>query len=155
MSVGRRGFLGVLAAAPIAGPAAMKEAAAQMATSQGTVNFAHGLSDKTIGVGGQIGRMMVEPDDAIRKAFRLGIVSREQLGELLSGGSLPGGGGLPLYHLDPDLQAAKSFSTATRFRLQRDRNREREIERFLAKPKSIWDVGRELIENGLISEDRP
>lgn len=149
----RRGFLGALMAAPVAGPAMAKEVSAQMA-----INPAPSFGLASGGIGAikdtACGQRWMEPEDVLRKAFRLGIVSREKLAELLAGMRISEGP-LTAYHLDADLSAAKSFSMTARVRMQRERNIDREISRFLAKPKSFWDYGRELVEKGLVSEDRP
>lgn len=149
----RRGILGALVGAPVAGPALVKEAAAQMALTPAP---SAGLASGAIGSmqAAMNGEKWMDPEDALRKAFRLGLVSREKLAELLAGMTISGGPAAP-YNLDADLIAAKSFSMTARVRMQRERNIDREISRFLAKPKSFWDYGRELVEKGLVSENRP
>lgn len=150
----RRGVLGALVGAPVAGPALVKEAAAQMAFNpEPNVGIASGA------IGGLMpaatgGQKWMDPEDALRKAFKLGIVSREKMAELLASMTI-GSGPISIYNLDADLASAKSFSMTARVRMQRERNIDREISRFLAKPKSFWDFGRELVEKGLVSEDRP
>ena len=149
----RRGFLGALVGAPIAGPAVAKEAMAQMAINAApNVGLARGAIGSMQDVA--CAQKWVESEDALRKAFKLGIVSREKLAELLAGMRISEGP-LTAYYLDPDLLVAKSFSLSARVRMQRERNIDREITRFLAKPKSFWDYGRELVEKGLVSEDSP
>lgn len=153
MSVGRRGFLGVLAGAPIAGPAAVKQAMGQMA-----MNSPLTASEPSWGIAGSSGLMqgaqrMMEPDAAIRKAFRLGLISRETVCKIIAESGLGEGGNTYLHNLDPDLQAVKSFSMSTRFRVQRDRARARSLERFLQPPQNMWEFGRELLSKGIVSGD--
>jgi hypothetical protein len=149
----RRGFLGALVAAPVAGPAMAKEAVAQMAF---TTAPDFGLASGAIGAmkDAACNPRWMEPEEALRKAFKLGIVSREKLAELLATMSI-GAGPISSQFLDPDLIASKSFSMTAKARMQKERNMDREIHRFLAKPKSFWEYGRELVEKGLIGEDTP
>lgn len=147
MNLNRRGFFGASAGAAIAGPSMAEDALRAQMMDQAI--YRGGV----VGVAASSARMM-EPDDAIRKAFKLGLVSRDKLAELLSGQTLAGAGQVvSVYNLDADLQAAKSYSLAARVRMQRERNLDREIARFLAKPKSFWDFGRDLLTNGIIKED--
>lgn len=153
MSIRRRGLLGLIAAAPVAAPAM-----AQEAMKMGAVPANHGLVGGMLQSGAfatSIAMRMMEPDEAIRKAFKIGIVSRETVEALLRESGLGEVGNPTLCNLDPDLQAAKSFSMATRIRMQRDRYRLRNVDRFLAPPKTMWEFGRDLIAKGLVSEETP
>jgi hypothetical protein len=152
--VGRRGFLGLMAAAPVAAPAAIEEMKMQMAQAASLSKGSYIGSAMNIACGAEKASSWIEPDDAVRKAFRMGLISREKLLELISAaGPLGYTGGQVL--LDADLVAAKSFSMVAKMRMQEERNRDRQIERFLEKPRNLWDYGRELVEKKLISEDRP
>lgn len=148
----RRSFLGATAGATIAGPEMAQKMAAQ--NFNVGVPSVGGLANYATSAGKNAMRMM-EPDEAIRRAVKLGIVSRETLESLLRDSGLGEVGNPTIYNLDPDLQAAKSFSMTTRIRMQRDRYRDRQVNRFLSPPKNMWDFGRDLLTKGIIKEDAP
>lgn len=148
----RRGILGMLAAAPVAGPAIAKEAAGKMAYSG---SASGGLVKYANQIGMAAGERFMEPDAAIRKAFRLGLISRETVSKLIAESGLGESGNTYLHNLDPDLQTVKSFSMSARFRIQRERVRARSLERFLQPPQNMWEYGRELLAKGIVSGDEP
>ncbi|UQS95278.1 hypothetical protein Pam5_62 [Pseudanabaena phage Pam5] len=154
MSMNRRGFFGVGAGAAVAGPAIAQDMAKSVAGQQAFSLNQGSFGGLMAGEATSIGRnFAIDPETAVRRAFKMGLVSREQLVTMLQGFSLGDGGAIS--HLDSDLSANKSFSLATRIRLQRERNKERGVEMWLTQPdrKSVWDMGRELLMKGLISED--
>lgn len=146
----RRGILGAMIGSPIAGPEIAKNA--MQGISLG--GFAGSEAVQNTAASGIMlaARSMMEPEDAVRKAYRMGLVPREKLLELLSCMRIESSSA-NAYNLDADLQSMKSFSLATRIRMQRDRNADREIDRFLARPRSFWDYGRELLTNGVVKDD--
>ena len=146
----RRGIIGAMIGAPIAGPEIAKNAMQGFAS--GGIAYSGDMQAMAASGLNKAARCMMEPEDAVRKAYRLGLVPREKLLELLSCMRIESGGA-NVYNLDADLQAMKSFSLAARVRMQRDRNADREIERFLARPRSFWDFGRELLTNGIVKDD--
>lgn len=149
MSVGRRGFLGLLAAAPVAGPAA-----AQMA--QYSPGVPTGANSGLVSRGVQTAGRQPEPSSVVRRAFKAGLVSKETLLEHLRGSTLSCNEFPQAHQLDADLQALRSFSLSARVLMQRDRNRDRTVTLFLEEPKDIWALGRQLIEQNLMpDEPRP
>lgn len=147
----RRSFLGASAGATLAGP----DIAAKMVAEQGMIARASSLGGFAPAVHpvGEKAMRLMEPDEAIRRAVRLGIVSRETLESLLRESGMGEVGNPSISNLDPDLQAAKSFSMTTRIRMQRDRYRERQVNRFLSPPKNMWEFGRDLLAKGIIKDD--
>lgn len=149
----RRGILGAIVGAPIAGPAIVKEAAQSMASGAllgETPAFVNCASQTAIGA---IGQNIMGPDAAIRKAFKLGLVSRETVSNLLASSGLGESVNTYLHNLDPDLQTSKSLSLSARYRIQRERIQEKAIERFIDPPQSIWEFGRDLLSKRIISGD--
>lgn len=153
MSMNRRGFFGVGAGAAVAGPDIAQQMAQKIAFAATADAAKVGTSQGVIGYAKEA--FSIDPETAVRRAFKMGLVSREQIGALLENGRLSDSPSI--YNLDSDLQAAKSFSLATRIRMQRERSRERGIDRWLDYPerdqRSLWDMGRELLMKGLIPED--
>jgi hypothetical protein len=145
MSVGRRGFLGLMAAVPVVGPEAAQAAMQAQYLNAPTGGIMAG--------GFQAANRSIDPAGAVRQAFKLGLVSRETIFEHLKGSSLTCNEFPRAHELDADLQAMRSLSLGARLRLQRERNRERTVEAFLDVPKDIWDLGRRMIANGLTPED--
>jgi hypothetical protein len=144
----RRSILGAIVGAPLAAPQVAKNFAQGQFAQQ--VGYS-GSAQSCIGAVGSINAPWMEPDDAIRKAFRLGLVTRAKVAEMLAQSGMTES--VSACSLDADLLSAKSFSLAARIRMQRDRNADRSVDRFLDKPKSIWDHGRDLISKGLVSGD--
>jgi hypothetical protein len=142
----RRGFFGTSLGAAAAGQS--------IATDFAKSHFVSASSSGVLG-GGNVGNFAMssgmDPSEAVRRAFKLGLVSREHLAALVeAGGFIEPPNQL---NLDADLQSAKSFSLATRLRMQRERNSERAVDGFLHQRKSVWDHGRELLTKGLISDE--
>lgn len=145
----RRSFLGASAGATIAGP----DVARSMAQAIQKQNFASGVGSMGLAnstIAGNAVRMM-EPEEAVRKAYQLGVISRETLEKLLQESGL---GEPPGFHnLDPDLQAAKSFSLGARVRMQRERHASRRVDRWISPPKNMWEFGRDLLAKGIVNGD--
>lgn len=145
----RRKFFGVSAGAAVAGPEVINQAVAGQPESSSREALYDALKGWSAGAqekGWTNFTHQVEPDEAIRRAFKMGIISRETLIDMANESEMNSS----CYNLDPDLQSAKSFSLDARMRMQRKRNQERGIDRFLSPPKTFWDFGRELVLNGLV-----
>lgn len=115
MSVGRRGFLRLIAAAPVAAPVVAREAAQKAGIS----SLAAGMPEAPYG--GATGAHSGEGDwikDTCKRVFsrEWEETRREQMMTYLPN------------RLDPDLASSRSLSLSAALLIQRDRNIERNIE---------------------------
>lgn len=126
MSVGRRGFLRLLAAAPVAVPVAAREAAQKAGV--GAVGL--GIEDFGPTTSGQCwpADPASEGDWITQNAKRVFSKAWEQEQRESARGWYPA-------RLDPDLAASRSLSLSAALRIQRDRNTQNRIDRERADAK--------------------
>lgn len=118
MSVGRRGFLRLLAAAPVAAPVVAREAAQKAGI--GTV----GLGVDQYSSSGSCGPSPSNDEGEWLTGWCRRVLSKEWEEEKRREGK----SWLPT-RLDPDLAASRSLSLSAALRIQQDRNIERRIRR--------------------------
>jgi hypothetical protein len=133
----RRKILGMIGAAPVAAAAAPALGAQALANNQEAVKAARAA---------QMGLMASQSvfDDpragidlyaVVRNAYRAGLISRETLASALEGTFVDAS-----YNpADPELGAYRSFSAVAKERMAKDRQRQRAVDRFLAKDEGKPD----------------
>lgn len=128
----RRGFLGVMAGAAVAGPGMAKQAAAKVAEE-----LALGSGSSSLGlVGGQVYGNMMPPPSAVNSISEIAR-GKNMLDKLLGMSATQKAKLRSRMHvgrLDPDLANYRSMSIGFRMEMQRDRN----LERQLSDRKTMW-----------------
>lgn len=121
MSVGRRGFLGLLAAAPVAGPVMAREAAQKAGIgSVGSYGAMESARDMCMPSSSSSGDDKGWAERSVKRVF-----DQAWLKEKREWFTIHRNVGA----LDPDLASSRSFSLSTAVRLQR----EREYQRFVVR----------------------
>jgi hypothetical protein len=121
MKLGRRGFFGLVAGAAVAGPSMAKKAVAEIAAAD-----AMGLAGMAplpgYYGGGEVSGMSLASDTNwnVARLAQLAMRTAEQHDHYRQRSSV--------HHLDGDLVANRSFSLATKVRIQRGRNYERDLD---------------------------
>lgn len=119
MSVGRRGFLRLLAAAPVAAPVVAREAAQKA----GVGSIGLGVGEEFPPSAGQNWGVPTDENDWVRSRMKQVLSKAWEDEERES---------MRDWHpsrLDPDLAASRSLSLSAALRIQRDRNIENRINR--------------------------
>lgn len=122
----RRGFLKLMAAAPLA-KRAVEEEATKALTGIGSTGHMHVVAG---GVAPSLGGGMIQHGD-VAKAL-LNSAFRAELESIAYATNKQ------VNFLDVDLATKKSFSLAAKVTFQRQRNVQREIEAYATEPKSVW-----------------
>jgi len=122
MSVGRRGFLRLLAAAPVAVPVVAREAAQKAGLSADAAGSIYDQAAKNYGGPFATGSSGPDPDwcrSWAKRVFSQDWVdqTRREIGRRHP------------WPLDPDLAASRSLSLSAAMRIQRERNIAKEIDR--------------------------
>lgn len=116
MALGRRGFLGAMLAAPVAGKAAAQQAA-DMALNASRAS-SHGLIDGGMAVSGGTW----DEGAFLKKRLEAILLRRSKIGEMVREKRRT------ITRLDPDLAANRSMSMDTRIRIQARRDAEAELD---------------------------
>lgn len=124
--IGRRGILGALAGAPVAA----KAAAAGLVTSPGAMSASLNNGAAKAMAGQAFGSSSLAALDRVGWAReRLADAAKQLVGLGSDRGMRVADARRNVTRLDPDLADARAFSTATKIRLQAERDVERDLER--------------------------
>jgi hypothetical protein len=135
VTVGRRSFLGLFAASPLAAKVAADKA---LADATGMIaNGAAGMGNSSPPFGNPAGASEVAPDirrSRIADFFKRSGVPDWELDRIKRDSRF-------VYGLDPDIAALRSFSMNVKIGMQRERNVQRELERM--KGQNVYEQMRD------------